>query len=1527
MEADQSQTTGSGINWNLCIVCQEPGDINVVRPTSVGFEKLLDDLKKWRLASLEPNKMTRQRIDEILSVSASLLLENKAFWHKTCRNKCDNFNLKRKANSAVQSASQPEKTPKIEEKTELGVGASFSRTTRSSIDAKKKKDCCFFCESREGELHLSATKELDVKVRKYASLANDEKLLIKLVEGDMTAIDAVYHLQCLVNLYNKVRQQTMKTSSPSPAAFDEESLAFARVVDHVKSECTKDLMNVPVFKLAELKTLYSSYLPAMETDSRSYETRTSRKASVENVIGVAQDSKSSTVHSSRFKDRLLSAIPYLSAHQQGRDVYFIADAEMGTIVHQAYEKKEDEEAYAMLKCCKDARSSVFNHETEPFDGQFSLGCQRQSVPSSLLSLVSLLLYGPKYTGPVTQETLTIAQLIKFNIKKDSRKVGNSTHRHTIASETPIAIYIAFLLHSEFRSRKLIERLHDYGLSVSYQRILNLEKGLLRAMCTQYHNNGVVCPTQLRLGIPVQCTMDNLDINPKSNTSKGSFHGTILSVLQTPTGPNMGTVRPFRAIRNDDKYNELPESYAIVPAELTKVVGQCPVNKNYKAKCAAIPDIVTQPHNEWVNVMEKYLGSNDNDCLTWRSFFKGRLKDFVDDTLPGISSILPLFHEKAASPAMVKHAMDMFIAITDFLNHGQIPVCSTDLPIYVLGKQYQWAHPEKYGENKFVWLLGGLHSEMAAWSMLGRLLTDSGWTGIISEADIATGGTSESLLKTTSLMKTRHAHTVTLMALELLQREAMKEDAVPVDKKLEWVAERTKDNPTFLFWEITKNLELMILNAVRGLREKNLDLYIDCMEYVSYYFFSLDSTNYKRWMPVHIRDMRTLPENVRPLFDNGHWVFSKTAEPFSFIPLDQANEHNVKVMKGSGGIVGLQQDPELLRNWAIVSPEVVRIINEFEMDTPLKQRKHHDAEGTTAKSNFAKEVQSAMSAICKYGNPFLLETKDLMTLDSHDCAELPEVINLQSVHSTGKKQYTEFVSNVLINGSLSIHDKIDMNSMYFFQQRKASTTRGKAKEKEMKLDFLLISKLLMACQTRNIDSKALFSHENSSYPPSLSKNGYLNLPDSKSDVLKKIEMCKTSGTVLPKYVDSHVFDGPGVMYSLKNKVCSSNTFGDLRDRIFIPWLKNQLEHCSRLDFIWDRYPPDSLKLYTREERGSGRRRCVGDGIKIPIKMEEFLKNGNNKEDLFAYLSEGVLTNMDVPETKQLHITYKDSVLSKGGDPTELAPCDHEESDTRVMLHISHAVRGGSRSLFLSTGDSDVVVIATYVFSVLVQDVPDLQLWVLFGQGKDSSVYDIRKIYEFLGPAKCRAMLFFVTFTGCDTTSQFAGKGKLSGWNAWLSYPHATNGFLIHPFENIKIDSEKFQIIERFVCILYSRTTNITLVNEMREDIFPKLEFSQLPPTREALYQHVQRSVYQCSIWLRCMDRLINAPTATLHGWKKVDERYEPLWTSLPPISAECNALLKCGCKTPPFCSNNCRCKKVWKLRCTPLCFCKGQCNAI
>ena len=142
------------------------------------------------------------------------------------------------------------------------------------------------------------------------------------------------------------------------------------------------------------------------------------------------------------------------------------------------------------------------------------------------------------------------------------------------------------------------------------------------MCTQYHHDKAVCPTQLRFGIPTFCTIDNIDINPKSNTAKGSFHGTILSLLQTPRESRQGTVRPFATIREENVHDKLPDNYAIVPAELEKIVSEYPVNKNYTIASTGILEIVKQPHNEWVDTVEKCLFAEvSDDCVTWRSFFK------------------------------------------------------------------------------------------------------------------------------------------------------------------------------------------------------------------------------------------------------------------------------------------------------------------------------------------------------------------------------------------------------------------------------------------------------------------------------------------------------------------------------------------------------------------------------------------------------------------------------------------------------------------------------------------------------------------------------------------------------------------------------------------------------------------------------------------------------------------------------------------------------------------------------------------
>ena len=69
------------------------------------------------------------------------------------------------------------------------------------------------------------------------------------------------------------------------------------------------------------------------------------------------------------------------------------------------------------------------------------------------------------------------------------------------------------------------------------------------------------------------------------------------------------------------------------------------------------------------------------------------------------------------------------------------------------------------------MFGGLHLEIALWSVCGDLLEDSGWTASLTEAGIASSGIAESFLKVTHLTRTRLAHQVTVLALHKFQREA------------------------------------------------------------------------------------------------------------------------------------------------------------------------------------------------------------------------------------------------------------------------------------------------------------------------------------------------------------------------------------------------------------------------------------------------------------------------------------------------------------------------------------------------------------------------------------------------------------------------------------------------------------------------------------------------------------------------------------------------------------------------------------
>ena len=140
------------------------------------------------------------------------------------------------------------------------------------------------------------------------------------------------------------------------------------------------------------------------------------------------------------------------------------------------------------------------------------------------------------------------------------------------------------------------------------------------------------------------------------------------------------------------------------------------------------------------------------------------------------------------------------------------------------------------------------------------------------------------------------------------------------------------------------------------------------------------------------------------------------------------------------------------------------------------------------------------------------------------------------------------------------------------------------------------------------------------------------------------------------------------------------------------------------------------------------------------------------------------------------------------------------------------------------------------------------------------------------------------------------------------------------------SPQFELIEKFICKLYDRSSGSSSVNDLRRDLFPRKTpmMQNLPPTQAALIEHTNRSVYQASIWLQCLEAEQKLPSPERFGWAKQNNQWQPVWTTQPEVSKTCRQLIKCGCKADPVCTRKCVCKSTG-LKCTALCYCRGLCT--
>ena len=126
------------------------------------------------------------------------------------------------------------------------------------------------------------------------------------------------------------------------------------------------------------------------------------------------------------------------------------------------------------------------------------------MPRLLLALVGMILEGPSMKDKMADTNpaeINEAQILNFNSveHKQTRGTTSSTQEGIVDSNSHL------------------------GLSISYDRMLQLSAQMGNNVCRQFHRELVVCPPKMRGEAFTTVAVDKICHNPSATASKDSFH--------------------------------------------------------------------------------------------------------------------------------------------------------------------------------------------------------------------------------------------------------------------------------------------------------------------------------------------------------------------------------------------------------------------------------------------------------------------------------------------------------------------------------------------------------------------------------------------------------------------------------------------------------------------------------------------------------------------------------------------------------------------------------------------------------------------------------------------------------------------------------------------------------------------------------------------------------------------------------------------------------------------------------------------
>ncbi|KAF5283005.1 hypothetical protein FQA39_LY04876 [Lamprigera yunnana] len=147
---------------------------------------------------------------------------------------------------------------------------------------------------------------------------------------------------------------------------------------------------------------------------------------------------------------------------------------------------------------------------------------------------------------------TISQLIYSNSTNQSSQAITLYQRKN--REAPFPLYLGLKLHSNDRKKENIQTLHALGISVSYDRIMEVKKQFTQAVCKRWQQDGVIVPTNIKRKVFMTTLVDDID-----ESSRYKLHGTAMSLTSHSAYDNIGKdPKPLTLDVSEFCTDELPD---------------------------------------------------------------------------------------------------------------------------------------------------------------------------------------------------------------------------------------------------------------------------------------------------------------------------------------------------------------------------------------------------------------------------------------------------------------------------------------------------------------------------------------------------------------------------------------------------------------------------------------------------------------------------------------------------------------------------------------------------------------------------------------------------------------------------------------------------------------------------------------------------------------------------------------------------------------------------------------------------------